>query len=118
MLMIGRGAVRDPGLGLAIKADMAGESASVVSWPALLPLIAEFWLIVCSRLDARARAGRLKQWLNFLRRRFPEAEVAYQAIKTINDPVVVDEWLACLLQAGDGGMPCTPSSHQLMPATV
>lgn len=121
MLMIGRGAVRDPGLGLAIKADMANESVSAVSWPTLLPLIAEFWLIVCSRLDARARAGRLKQWLNFLRRRFPEAEAAYQAIKTINDPVVVDEWLARLLQASEGDSLSTPamsSSHGPMPAMV
>lgn len=118
MLMIGRGAVRDPGLGLAIKADMAHESAVAVTWPALLPLIAEFWLIVCSRLEARARAGRLKQWLNFLRRRFPEAEVAYQAIKTINDPVVVDAWLARLLQDSEGARLSTPSSPLLMPAMV
>lgn len=118
MLMIGRGAVRDPGLGLAIKADMANESVSAVSWPALLPLIVEFWYIVCSRLDARARAGRLKQWLNFLRRRFPEAELAYQAIKTINDPVVVDEWLARLMQASEGARLSTPSSHQPMLAMV
>lgn len=93
VLMIGRGAVRDPGLGLAIKADLAGEHHAAVSWPTLLPLIAEFWHIVCSRLETRARAGRLKQWLNFLRRRFPEAEVAYQAIKTVNDPVLVEAWL-------------------------
>ncbi|MBW8723474.1 MAG: tRNA dihydrouridine(16) synthase DusC, partial [Polaromonas sp.] len=88
------------------------------SWPTLLPLIAEFWHIVCSRLDARARAGRLKQWLNFLRRRFPEAEVAYQAIKTINDPVVVDEWLTRLLQANEGARLPTPSSPVAMPALV
>lgn len=120
MLMIGRGAVRDPGLGLAIKADMASESVTAVSWPALLPLIAEFWYIVCSRLDARARAGRLKQWLNFLRRRFPEAEAAYQAIKTINDPVVVDEWLARLLQASESGRPSASSAPLVLslPAMV
>ncbi len=119
MLMIGRGAVRDPGLGLAIKADMASESVAAVSWDALLPLIADFWLIVCSRLDARARAGRLKQWLNFLRRRFPEAELAYQAIKTINDPVVVDAWLAQLLQASESDKSpraCAPSTHLRLPA--
>ena len=32
--------------------------------------------IVCTRLDARSRGGRLKQRLNWLRRRFPEAETA------------------------------------------
>ena len=93
-LMIGRGAVVDPGLALAIRA-MDGEPVrSGIAWPDLLPLIAEFWLIVCIRLDARSRAGRLKQWLNFLRRRFPEAEIAYQTLKTVNDPQVIDAWLA------------------------
>ena len=93
MLMIGRGAVVDPGLGLAIKADMAGEVAAAVSWPSLIPLMADFWHIVCTRLDSKSRPGRLKQWLNFLRRRFPEAEAAYQALKRVNDPAVIDAWL-------------------------
>ncbi len=93
MLMIGRGAVVDPGLGLAIRADMTGQAFAPVAWPTLLPLIADFWHIVCTRLDSRSRAGRLKQWLNFLRRRFPEAEAAYQSLKTINDPALVGQWL-------------------------
>ncbi len=93
MLMIGRGAVVDPGLGLAIKADMNHTQTDAVTWAQLLPLVLDFWHIVTTRLDNKAQAGRLKQWLNFLRRRFPEAEVAYQAIKTINNPVVVDDWL-------------------------
>ena len=95
-LMIGRGAVVDPGLGLAIKADAEGKDAAVVGWPTLMPLIADFWHIVCTRLDSKSRAGRLKQWLNFLRRRFPEAEVAYQSLKQVNDPAVIDAWLAQL----------------------
>ena len=94
MLMIGRGAVVDPGLGLAIKADMNKTTLNVVTWAQLLPLVLDFWHIVTTRLDNKAQAGRLKQWLNFLRRRFPEAEVAYQALKTINHPALVDAWLA------------------------
>ncbi|WP_196862915.1 MULTISPECIES: tRNA-dihydrouridine synthase [unclassified Polaromonas] len=102
-LMLGRGAVTDPGLGLAIKASMNGpatgasgatRTAAGIAWPELLPLLAEFWLVVCARLDAKARAGRLKQWLNFLRRRFPEAETAYQQLKTVNDLALIDAWLA------------------------
>jgi tRNA-dihydrouridine synthase C len=64
-----------------------------VTWTQLLPLVLDFWHIVTTRLDNKAQAGRLKQWLNFLRRRFPEAEVAYQAIKTVNNPATVDAWL-------------------------
>ena len=103
MLMLGRGVVTDPGLGLAIKASMNGLATDAVqaaqavqvgiTWPELLPLLAEFWHVVCTRLDARSRAGRLKQWLNFLRRRFPEAETTYQQIRTINDPALIDVWL-------------------------
>jgi tRNA-dihydrouridine synthase C len=126
MLMLGRGIVTDPGLGLAIKASFrdgtagrvfsgadraagaastghAVDAASVagtagITWLELLPLLAEFWRIVCGRLEVRARAGRFKQWLNFLRRRFPEAELAYQQLRTVNDPVVIDAWLAGVVQ--------------------
>ena len=93
MLMIGRGAVADPGLGLAITSDMNNMPANPVTWVQLLPLVLDFWHIVTTRLDNKAQAGRLKQWLNFLRRRFPEAEVAYQSLKTINNPAVVQTWL-------------------------
>ena len=34
-----------------------------------------------------------------MRRRFPEAETAYQLLKTINDPALIDEWLAGVVQA-------------------
>ncbi len=95
MLMIGRGAVADPGLAWAIQ----GGASAALTWSELLPHIADFWLLVCSRLDAKSRAGRLKQWLNFLRRRFPEAEAAYQQLKTVNDPVLVGDWLARQLQS-------------------
>ncbi len=103
MLMIGRGAVADPGLGLAIKASVGQGPVQVIGWPELLPLLADFWQLVCTRLDARSRPGRLKQWLNFLRRRFPEAETAYQSLKTINDPALIDRWLAGVLRAQSAG---------------
>ncbi len=91
MLMLGRGAVADPGLALAIR---SGAARLLLAWSDLLPLIAQFWELVCSRLDAHSRAGRLKQWLNFLRRRYPEAEQAYQTLKTVNHPAAITLWLA------------------------
>ncbi len=122
MLMLGRGMVTDPGLALAIKGEdrrarlcspslnvlplqalgnvvaaaetRFGISLDTVTWQALLPFIADFWHIVCSRLERRQQAGRLKQWLNFLRRRYPEAEVAYMALRTVNDAAAIDGWFA------------------------
>lgn len=99
-LMLGRGMVTDPGLALAIRAasaapaGLAGASDPALSWPALLPLIVDFWRLVCARLERRQQAGRLKQWLNFLRRRYPQAELAYAALRTVNEPARIEQWLA------------------------
>ena len=109
-LMLGRGMVTDPGLALAIKASLNGlaveRAHAGIAWPALVPLLAQFWHIVCTRLDPRSRAGRLKQWLNFLRRRFPEAETAYQQVRTVNDPALIDVWLAGVVRAQLAGDLC------------
>lgn len=96
MLMLGRGMVTDPGLALAIRGASSGPAPtnSPVNWQTLTPLIADFWQLVRARLERRQQAGRLKQWLNFLRRTYPQAEVAYQALRTVNEPAAIDAWLA------------------------
>lgn len=94
-LMLGRGIVADPGLAFAIRAADGDTSApKEVTWPELLPLIAEFWTLVCAALEERQKAGRLKQWLNFLRRRYPEAEDAFQTLRTVTNLAEIDRWLA------------------------
>jgi tRNA-dihydrouridine synthase C len=82
-LMIGRGMVADPGLALV----MRGETP--VAWDVLRPRLADFWQLVAQRTAPHHRAGRLKQWLNFLRRRYPQAQTLYAELRTINDPAVV-----------------------------
>ncbi len=98
-LMLGRGIVADPGLARAIRAHDAGNPGDDdVSWQALQPHLADFWDVVCADLEPRQRPGRLKQWLNLLRRRHPEAEVAFQQIRTLIDQRAVG---ACLAQWRD-----------------
>jgi tRNA-dihydrouridine synthase C len=104
--MLGRGMVTDPGLALAIasgaasaQADQAeptdpASNAPHLAWHTLLPLMADFWSLVRSRLDRKKQAGRLKQWLNFLRHRYPQAQAAYLELRTVNDPLVIDHWMA------------------------
>ena len=114
-LMLGRGMVADPGLALALQAATAAsayppapstrpdanselvqdaEQNPSLSWQVLLPFIADFWHLVCTRLERRKQAGRLKQWLNFLRRHYPQAELAYAALRTLSDPAEIDQWFA------------------------
>ncbi len=60
-----------------------------LAWDELLPLLADFWRRVSVRVEARHRAGRLKQWLNLLRRRYPEAQRAYDDLRLVNDPAAL-----------------------------
>ena len=94
-LMLGRGMVRDPGLARLIRArDQQSEDTSQLEWEELMPQIADFWHLVRISLDRKKHAGRIKQWFNFLRQRFPEAEMAYQMLRSIDDPALIDQWVA------------------------
>ena len=84
-LMVGRGMVADPGLAWAIRAPLA----PAVGWAVLQPLLGHFWQRIAGHVEPRNRAGRLKQWLNLLRRRHLQAEAAYQTIRATNDPAEV-----------------------------
>ncbi len=111
-LMIGRGAVSDPGLALAIacagKETRAGEpvaQARNLTWNELQPLIAGFWTLVDTHLELRHRAGRLKQWLNYLRRSYPEAQELYARVRTVNDPAQLARMVLMAGQARSDELP-------------
>ncbi|MCW5653477.1 tRNA-dihydrouridine synthase [Hydrogenophaga sp.] len=107
-LMVGRGMVSDPGLALAIR----GRGG--VPWTSIEPLLTVFWERVSARVERRHRAGRLKQWLNLLRRRYPEAQAAFDELRLVNDPAVVDAWLL----RGAGGTAPTTEPIRALPAEM
>ena len=129
-LMLGRGMVANPGLALAIVLDaqlhsvrtttpntehtVAGGTA-LLSWAELMPLLQLFWQLVSQRVEARHRAGRLKQWLNYLRRHCVDAQLAYDRVRTINDPQQLADVLfpGDLLQAPGNTMSVLPAPTHL-----
>ena len=101
-LMLGRGMVADPGLAHAVRRALGQPLAPAVAWADLLPLLGEFWRLMSARVERRHRSGRLKQWLNYLRRIYPEAQAAYMTLRTVNDVAQVEQWLqqaGCLTPA-------------------
>lgn len=86
-LMLGRGIVADPGLALAL------QGRSWAGWPALLPLLHHWWHMLPATVAARHRPGRLKQWLNLLRRRHPEAGGLFDRLRAETDAHTVDRLL-------------------------
>ncbi len=82
-LMLGRGQLADPGLA----AEIGG--APPLPWSAVQALLAQYWDLLDHGIAPRHRAGRLKQWLNLLRRRFPEAQQAFDAVRQLQQPEAV-----------------------------
>ncbi len=107
-LMLGRGMVRRPGLALAIRAagpqqvpaatrdshpSYSDPAVAALPWRRLVPLLVDFWADVCGRVERRHRAGRLKQWLSTLRLAYPEAQGAFDALRTVNDADRIGAWV-------------------------
>jgi tRNA-dihydrouridine synthase C len=95
-LMLGRGIVADPGLAWAVRAAVGGTGTgtAVPGWEVLPPLLLHFWQRTATHVAPRHRSGRLKQWLNLLRRRFPQAGALFDQLRTVNDPQQIDALLS------------------------
>jgi tRNA-dihydrouridine synthase C len=89
-LMIGRGLVSDPGLALAIA---AATGTQPLPWSRIRALMPVFWQSVCQRVAPRHRAGRLKQWLNYLRRSYPQAQDAFDELRRVHEPARIQAWI-------------------------
>lgn len=99
-VMIGRGAVADPFLGRRIRerAERAfpcpeDPSRREVEWQELRPLLALFWQLVQQKVQPTHAPGRIKQWLNLLRRNFSRAETLYQELRPLRRPAEIDRVL-------------------------
>jgi len=97
-VMLGRGAVADPFLAERIRDRLAGRPvrSPADDWPRLKPMLVEYWQRVRRELDPRHAPGRLKQWLNLLRRHYPEAERLFVKMRTLRDPAECDREIGAL----------------------
>lgn len=94
-VMIGRGLIARPDLARKIKASQAGEDIADMAWPEAVALVREYAEVLQGWLEDRYVTGRIKQWMNFLRQGFPEAEALWQKARKIRE---VTPMLACLEQ--------------------
>lgn len=86
-VMIGRGAVADPFLSRRIRCLRTGRAPADkrdADWLELLPALAEFWRQVQAYVEPRHAPGRLKLWLNLLRRTFVGANSLYWAVRPLH----------------------------------
>ena len=96
--MIGRGLIARPDLARQIRASQQGLTVPELTWPEVVTLIEDYAAALQTRLEDRYVTGRIKQWLNYLRTGFQEAQVLWPAARKIRD---VQPMLSCLQQTPD-----------------
>lgn len=83
-VMIGRGAVSDPFLALRIRGLM-DRSPSAWEWQHVLGHVAGYLRKLQDRVGSRHEHGRVKKWLSYLQRTWPQAAELHAAIRRVHD---------------------------------
>lgn len=84
-VMLGRGLLARPDLGLAIKAYQAGEDYQYLGWPQIAKLALQLLELTQAYYPAKYAGNRIKQWLYYLSRTYPEAIILFELIKRSKD---------------------------------
>ncbi len=88
-LMLGRGSLCRPDLAPAIRAAQQQAAYTALSWEQVRHMLLEY--IPNIPLDnPKFAPNRVKQWLNYLRRQYPEAEVLFQQLKRLKTLAEID----------------------------
>lgn len=91
-LMLGRGAVANPWLVRAVR------SGHHTQWADIVPVVQQFIAdVIGTGTDAQV-AGRIKQWLSYLRRRWPEAAHLLEQVKRQTSPEAMAQALGWMPQ--------------------
>ncbi len=83
-LMLGRTALARPDLALQIKARLAGDVYLPLQWVDIFGLL-QTQFKRSDKSSARHIGNRTKQWLAYLKRTYPEAEILFTSIKRLHD---------------------------------
>ncbi len=92
-IMLGRGAVADPFLARRLRAgqlEAPDAEMRAGEWEELRPMLGDFRQRVLRKVEPRHAPGRIKQWLNLLRRNYIQAERLFQQIRSLKTIVEID----------------------------
>ncbi len=84
-VMIGRGLIARPELGLMIKSYQRGIVQDEAAWRDIIQILLEYLSLVEAKLPPKYVHGRIKQWLNMMRPQRLEAVDLFAAVKGMTD---------------------------------
>ncbi len=108
-VMLGRGALADPGLAGRIRHWQAtGERLPDTPWQTRAQVLGDFAALQRSTLPAHVVTALIKQWLNHMRHRDDEAARRFQAVKRLRD---LDALLAAIEAPSPRVLPRADTGH-------
>lgn len=100
-VMLGRGLLACPDLARQIKAHIKGEDYTPLTWSQICNMLYDYYTLTTPLYCERNCGNRVKQWLMYLSRQYPQASVFFEAIKCKTTPHEIDTCFAEALQACD-----------------
>lgn len=88
--MLGRGLLARPDLALAIKAAESGSPYSDMPWSIIAKKLHAFHCETLDLYPAKYCGNRLKQWLMYLQRQYPQAQTLFNNIKKTRSADVIE----------------------------
>ncbi len=101
-VMLGRGGLCFPDLSRAIRAEQAGKAYTPLCWAEILQILVDYAALI-AETSPKFAANRIKQWLNYLRRHYPDAEVLFQQLKRLRTLDEIRAGLQAIKPVTDSG---------------
>ena len=98
-VMLGRGLLSCPDLARQIKAHLAGEDYTPLHWADICRILFDYYQLTAPLYETRNHGSRIKQWLMYLSRQYPEAVTFFEDIKRKTTPEDIETCFARALTA-------------------
>jgi len=85
-IMLGRGLLSCPDLARQIKAKINGEDYVPLTWRAICEILFDYYKTTTPLYDERNCGNRIKQWLMYLSRQYPQAQLFFDDVKRKSKP--------------------------------
>lgn len=95
-VMLGRGLLSCPDLARQIKASLTNEDYTPMTWAQICQMLYNYYQLTTPLYEVRNCGNRVKQWLMYLSRQYPEAQIFFEDVKRKSTPDEID---ACFQRA-------------------
>ncbi|ARN74833.1 tRNA-dihydrouridine synthase [Oceanicoccus sagamiensis] len=85
-IMLGRGILACPDLARQINATQLEQHVRVMDWLMVVELLVQFCVVTEAMYERKYVGNRVKQWLGYLRRQYPQAAVLFEQVKRLKWP--------------------------------